>query len=131
MTTTPANSAINELVVEAVRRSEIWRRAERASQRLVEVPFTICLPPGDPLIEAAPLPTLVRGVVDLAFREAGGWVIVDWKTDAAGTDAGIAGRVRHYAPQVRLYAEIWGRITGEPVVETGLYFTAADRYERL
>jgi ATP-dependent helicase/nuclease subunit A len=118
-------------VVEAVRRSEIWRRAERASQRLVEVPFTICLPPGDPLIEAAPLPTLVRGVVDLAFREAGGWVIVDWKTDAARAAAGLAELVRHYAPQVRLYAGIWERIAGEPVAEAGLYFTAADRYEKL
>jgi len=32
---------------------------------------------------------------------------------------------------VELYAKIWSEITGEPVAETGLYFTAPDRYERL
>jgi ATP-dependent exoDNAse (exonuclease V) beta subunit len=116
--------------VDAVRRSEIWRRAG-AARRLVEAPFTACLPAGDPLADAAPVPTLVRGVVDLAFREGTGWVIVDWKTDAARTEAEIAERVRHHGPQVRLYAEIWERVTGEPVAETGLFFTAANRYERL
>jgi ATP-dependent helicase/nuclease subunit A len=71
---------------------------------------------------------LVRGVVDLAFREAGGWVIVDWKTDAARTPAELAERARRYSPQVRLYAGIWARITGEAVAETGLFFTAVNRY---
>jgi ATP-dependent helicase/nuclease subunit A len=127
----PARADEALAVVDAVRRSDIWRRAAMSQRRLVEAPFTVCLEPGDGLAPGAAVPTLVRGVVDLAFREEGGWVIVDWKTDAARTGAEIAERVSHYAPQVRLYAEIWRRITGEPVAETGLYFTAADRYERL
>jgi ATP-dependent helicase/nuclease subunit A len=73
----------------------------------------------------------VRGVVDLAFWEDGGWVLVDWKTDAARTRAEIEERARHYAPQVRFYAAVWSRLTGERVAESGLYFTVADRYERL
>ena len=108
-----------------------------AERLLVEVPFEICLQPGDALAPrggragADAVPVLVRGVVDLAFREAAGWVIVDWKTDAARTPAELAERVRHYAPQVRLYADIWARITGEPVAERGLFFTAANSYELL
>jgi ATP-dependent exoDNAse (exonuclease V) beta subunit len=77
------------------------------------------------------LPVLVRGVIDLAFREAAGWAIVDWKTDAVRTPVELAERKRHYAPQVRLYADIWARITGEPIAERGLFFTAANRYELL
>jgi ATP-dependent helicase/nuclease subunit A len=77
------------------------------------------------------VPVLVRGVVDLAFRAAAGWVVVDWKTDAVRTPAELAERVRRYAPQLRLYADVWARITGEPVVERGLFFTAGNRYEPL
>jgi ATP-dependent helicase/nuclease subunit A len=118
-------------VVRAVQASEIWRRAAASAQRLVEAPFTVCLPPGHPHVPGATVPTIVRGVVDLAFREPAGWVIVDWKTDAVRGDAEIAEKTRHYAPQVRLYATIWADLSGEAVVETGLYFTGADRYERL
>jgi ATP-dependent helicase/nuclease subunit A len=77
------------------------------------------------------VPVLVRGIVDLAFRETAGWVVADWKTDAVTSPADLAERTRRYAPQVRLYADIWTRITGEPVVECGLFFTAGNRYEPL
>jgi ATP-dependent helicase/nuclease subunit A len=130
-------------VVAAVQSAAIWRRAVAAERLLVEVPFEICLQPGDPLLRAAgggpgagesagdAVPVLVRGVVDLAFRTAGGWAIVDWKTDAVHGAAQLAERVRRYAPQVQLYADIWRRITGEPVAEAGLFFTAANSYETL
>jgi ATP-dependent helicase/nuclease subunit A len=130
-------------VVAAVQAADIWRRATGAGRTLVEVPFEICLSPGDDLLAdpagpgaggqggSARVPVLVRGVVDLAFREAAGWVIVDWKTDAARTPDELAERVRRYSPQVRLYAGIWTRITGEAVAETGLFFTAGNRYEPL
>jgi ATP-dependent helicase/nuclease subunit A len=130
-------------VVDAVRASEIWRRAAGAGRTLVEVPFEICVSPGDDLLPdpahageerqggSGAVPTLVRGVIDLAFREAAGWVVVDWKTDASRTLDDLADLVRRYRPQVRLYANIWTRITGEAVAETGLYFTAHNRYEPL
>jgi ATP-dependent helicase/nuclease subunit A len=135
----PSSRASEALaVVAAVQGSEIWRRAAAAGRKLVEVPFEICLQPGDPLLliegggqGAGAVPVLVRGVIDLAFREAAGWAIVDWKTDAVGTPAELAGRASRYGPQVRLYADIWERITGEPVAERGLFFTAASRYELL
>ncbi len=130
----PASRAPEALaVVAAVRTAATWRRATAAERLLVEVPFGICLNPGDPLLlpSSDTVPVLIRGVIDLVFREAAGWVIVDWKTDAARTRAELAERVRHYAPQVRLYADIWARITGEAVAEMGLFFTAANHYEML
>jgi ATP-dependent helicase/nuclease subunit A len=118
-------------VVEAVRASEVWRRAAASPHSLAEVPLVVALEPGDPLLPGAALPTLVRGVVDLAFREGGAWVILDWKTDAVRDGADLFALARRYEPQVALYASLWSRLTGEQVVERGLYFTAADRYVRL
>jgi ATP-dependent exoDNAse (exonuclease V) beta subunit len=51
---------------------------------------------------------LVEGVVDLAFREEGGWTVVDFKTDAE-----IAGRMARYETQVLLYVEAIRAATGE------------------
>jgi len=53
--------------------------------------------------------TLVEGIVDLAFREASGWVVVDFKTDRALDRAGPV-----YRRQVASYAEAITRATGEP-----------------
>jgi ATP-dependent helicase/nuclease subunit A len=69
----------------------------------------------------------VRGVIDLAFREADGWVIVDYKTDAVD-DGDPSELVKHYRPQVEAYAAAWQGLVGEPVKERGLYFTACGRY---
>jgi len=52
--------------------------------------------------------TLLEGVLDLAYRDADGWVVVDFKTDDPSSAAG--GR---YARQVHLYSEAIRRATGE------------------
>ena len=72
--------------------------------------------------------TVVEGVVDLAFREPDGWVIADYKTDV-GTDPDFAERSKAYRRQVDLYAEAWSRLTGEPVKERVLFYTAQRRIE--
>ena len=53
--------------------------------------------------------TLVEGVVDLAFRDDGMWVVVDFKTDR---ELKVALDV--YRRQVQLYAQMVARATGEP-----------------
>jgi len=63
----------------------------------------------------------------LVFKEADGWVLVDYKTDSLPSGKPEA-LVDRYAPQVRLYAESWARITGEKVKEIGLYFSRADLF---
>jgi ATP-dependent helicase/nuclease subunit A len=54
--------------------------------------------------------TLVEGVVDLAFEDAGRWVVVDYKTDrelaALGED--------RYRLQVAIYASAIAQATGAP-----------------
>ena len=85
------------------------RRAERADMRQPEVPFALERP-----AENGGIPRLVEGVIDLAFREADGWVIVDYKTDV-GDDPDFPHRRRAYRRQVDLYAECWQQVTGEPV----------------
>jgi ATP-dependent helicase/nuclease subunit A len=120
--------------VAAVQGSAIWRRATAAQLRLVEAPFVIGLDPADPLLgpggEPRGLPTVVRGVVDLAFREPAGWVIVDWKTDA-GAAARQEALVEHYRGQIELYARVFARVTGEAVAECGLFFVATGAYVAL
>jgi ATP-dependent helicase/nuclease subunit A len=52
---------------------------------------------------------LVEGVVDLAFEEEDGWVVVDFKTDQD-----LAGELETYRDQVRLYARAVTDATGRP-----------------
>ena len=73
--------------------------------------------------------SVLEGVIDLAFRERGGWVVADYKTDV-GTDPDFTAREAAYRRQVDLYAEAWAQLTGEPVKERILFFTAQDRIEQ-
>jgi len=122
--------ALAERAIATVRRvmqADIWHRARRATRCLVEVPFHLFQPAGD---DTNALPTLVRGVIDLAFYEPTGWVIVDYKSDAQPAGA-LDTLVAHYRPQLEAYARAWHAMTTEPVVELGLYFTHLERYVRL
>jgi ATP-dependent exoDNAse (exonuclease V) beta subunit len=72
---------------------------------------------------------VLEGVIDLVFHEPAGWVVADYKTDV-GTDPDFAEREQAYKRQVDLYAEAWSRLTGDPVQERVLFFTAQGRTER-
>ena len=101
--------------VRSVRQSEIWKRAQQSQQVLPEVPIMMM----DKSAESSDgRPLLLRGVIDLAFREGDGWVIVDYKTDQLkekpSRDAGRA------LPPAG--AELRGRVAElvrEPVHEIG------------
>ncbi|WP_458011075.1 UvrD-helicase domain-containing protein [Candidatus Solincola sp.] len=111
-------------LVERVRSSSLWARALASRQRLVEVPFHYLEE------KAFPLPTLIRGVVDLAFREEDGWVLVDYKTDREASRDPLR-TARRYLPQVRLYASAWERMLGERVKEAFIYLLEPDLVYRL
>ena len=104
---------LDELValVEGVRASETWARAQAAAQRLVEAPFASQERSDDDR------PLIVEGVIDLAFAEPGGWVIADYKTDVVDDPENLAARRRQYRRQVDEYARYFESITGEPVKE--------------
>jgi ATP-dependent helicase/nuclease subunit A len=133
-------------IIAAVLDSPLWQRALAAGSMLVEASFAVPFsaaeyaaltgagpaapdaPGGDTHGSNAPAPDapaleVVDGRIDLVFREADGWVLVDYKSDAAG-DRVPADLLRSYQGQLILYAAAWRRATGEPVTETALLFTA-------
>lgn len=91
-----ASSAIAALEHPLLRRARA--SAERGDCRR-ETPLLLPLEDG----------TVIEGVVDLAFREAGAWTVVDFKTDVE-----IEGRRAKYEAQLRIYAEAIEKATGEP-----------------
>ena len=105
------------LLVEGMTRSDTWKRAMRSGTALTEVPFAA----GDAGDQQR---GVVDGVIDLAFREKDGWVIVDYKTDAIANPAVWQQRTEMYRRQVNLYAEYWEQLTGESVVERVLVLTS-------
>jgi ATP-dependent helicase/nuclease subunit A len=113
--------------VRSVRQSEIWKRAQKSQQVLPEVPIMMMDKSAE---RSLGRPLLLRGVIDLAFREPEGWVIVDYKTDKL-KEKSLTELVEQYRPQVQSYADAWALLLKEPVHETGLFFTRANRYERL
>jgi ATP-dependent helicase/nuclease subunit A len=74
-------------------------------------------------LAAGPGLEIVDGVIDLVFRDEDGWVVVDYKSDVAGS--AIDPRLmERYRAQVGLYGAAWERLTGEPVAERAILFTA-------
>lgn len=104
--------------IQAVLSSEFWIRVKKSQTALVEVPFASRI--------EGPTPGMVAGTIDLVFKEADGWVIVDYKSDRV--DGVIDDLVARYKPQVLIYKDFWEKITGETVREAGIYFTAASRW---
>ncbi|MGH9675400.1 MAG: UvrD-helicase domain-containing protein [Bryobacteraceae bacterium] len=78
---------------------ELLARARAAPVCHRELP--VALPVGDAKV--------VEGVIDLAFREEGGWVIADFKTDAHDP-----ARRAGYRRQLRWYAAAMERLTSTP-----------------
>jgi ATP-dependent helicase/nuclease subunit A len=120
----PAVAPAAVRVVEQVTSSDIWVRALDSNQWLVEVPFVTRVTAEQ---STTGLPTMLRGVIDLAFEEQDGWVIVDYKTDAV-TEGRLQSLVDHYQGQVATYASVWQAMLGQQVKESGLYFTSSGQY---
>ncbi|MEE9277368.1 MAG: UvrD-helicase domain-containing protein [Dehalococcoidia bacterium] len=74
-----------------------------------------------PLVTVEP-DRVSEGYVDLAFREADGWVLVDYKSDRQPSPDTIAG----YERQVQEYARMF-RHVGERVAEAYLLFTVSGK----
>jgi ATP-dependent helicase/nuclease subunit A len=118
-------------IISAVQKSSVWTRASAAEIRLVEIPFGLRVTaeqyagmigmtaPGG---TASPI-EVIDGRMDLVFKDGGGWTIVDYKSDAAGSSI-PAELMERYKGQIRLYGEAWLRLTGERPSQTVLLFTA-------
>ncbi len=100
-------------LVEAVSRAPFWQDARAGADVHVEVPVAVRLAPTDD----APA-TILHGVIDLVYRAADGWRIVDYKTDQAALDD--AGLLERHGAQLAQYSTAWARISGDKVAATGL-----------
>jgi len=109
--------------VERVLDTRIVRRALSSSSVLVEPAFAAR--------EEAPgegrgggrVPTLREGRIDLAFRENGSWIVVDYKTDV-GAGPARGERLSSYRKQLDLYSRSFETLTGAPVSRRVLLFTS-------
>ena len=86
---------------------------KESAHALVEVPFSL-------KIDEKGKAKIVSGIIDLVFKEPEGWVIADYKTDKV--DDNLDDLVSYYRPQIELYSKFWGKMTGEKLKESGLYF---------
>ncbi|MBK7859970.1 MAG: UvrD-helicase domain-containing protein [Archangiaceae bacterium] len=85
--------------VEAALQHPLLTRAAAAQGCRREAPLTVKLEDG----------TLAEGVADLAFRDAGGWTVVDFKTDFE-----LEEHRARYEQQVSVYARAIAQATGLP-----------------
>ncbi len=124
----PAERRGLRILIEIILASEFWQRAMTSDQRLFEVPFSIKTSEQE-LGREGNLPVILSGAIDVAFKEADGWVIADYKTDDISDN--LQTYVDYYAPQVELYSKFWEEITGDPVKEAGLYFTSINQWVKV
>lgn len=69
---------------------------------------------------------MVQGMLDAAFRERQGWVLLDYKTGGRGkSDAQLR---ETYGPQLMLYRQALQRLLGGPVAESWLVMLDLGRY---
>jgi len=105
-------------LLDRTRRHPLWSRMTAAEERHAEVPF------GLPHTSSDGLPGVMEGTIDLVFRDADGWTIVDYKTDAV--HGNVEELAAHHAPQLRAYAAAWEEITGEEA-HALLWFLTAEQ----
>lgn len=92
------------------RAGPIWRELLAAEDVRAEVPLAA-------LADDPETPVVESGRVDLAFRDARGWHLVDYKTDVAPLER----LERRYAAQLEAYRALWTRCTGTPPASVRLW----------
>ena len=67
---------------------------------------------------------ILQGMIDCAFREGDGWILVDYKTDRIRDEQVFTEECR---PQLEWYAVALRELTGRPVNECWLYALSVDK----
>ena len=117
-------AAVDPRRIAAFFSSDIGKRAVASSQVFKESPFVM-------RTQLSGREVLVQGVIDCYFREDGGFVLVDYKSNYADrSDPGASKEKlrQHYLPQLTLYKEALSEITGTKVVQACLYLFSLDDY---
>lgn len=118
-------TSLSQYAVEVAKQiinSDVFKRAKASRKVLTECPVYSNMDNEKPAI--------IKGVIDLAFLEAGEWVIVDYKTDRVSR-ARAKEKAQDYYEQLNLYAKAFEKSTGQRVKERGILFTSCNAYVRL
>ena len=67
---------------------------------------------------------ILQGMIDCAFREGDGWILLDDKTDRIRDEHAF---LEEYRPQLEWYAVALRELTGRPVYESWLYALSVDK----
>ena len=67
---------------------------------------------------------ILQGMIDCAFRERDGWILLDYKTDRIRDEQSF---LEEYRPQLEWYATALRELTGRPVYESWLYALSVDK----
>jgi len=100
--------------------NDLYYRITKAESKYSEVPFITSVKPGNPLYEelksnSSSKPILLSGTIDLVFKEADGWVVVDYKTDRPQNKKDYPRLIEVYQKQIDIYRQVWQEISGEKV----------------
>ena len=71
---------------------------------------------------------ILQGMIDCAFREDDGWILLDYKTDRIRDEEAFR---EIYRPQLEWYAKALRELTGKPVKESWLYALSVDKAMRV
>ena len=67
---------------------------------------------------------IVQGIIDCAFRDGDGWILLDYKTDRIEEEEAF---LEEYRPQLEWYRMALEKLTGLPVRESWLYSLSVDK----
>ena len=107
-------------------RSEIAGRARSAKELRREIPFSLLLPARELGLGESEEQVMLQGIIDLAFPEEDGYVIVDYKSNMVD-EAHLAQLAGHYRLQMQLYRLALEQVTGRPVKACYLWFLRQER----
>ena len=113
-------SQIRESDISGFFLSEIGKRMLQSPEIRREWNFNLLVPEEDSMI--------LQGIVDCAFREGDGWILLDYKTDRNANENEMKER---YADQLKWYARAVSTLTGLPVHEMWLYALSAGKAYRI
>ncbi len=112
------------------KKSRLWARIEKSQNVYTEAPFSIKIEKDNELYDLVKeeneqdCPVILNGVIDLAFKDADGWVVVDYKTDRPEKEEDYDILLDAYSKQVLIYSKVWEEITREEVKSGEIYFTS-------
>jgi len=116
-------------LVQQIAAAPFWKDIQQAEDVQAEVPFSVAIPAGKRFgdLEASAVPTVLRGVIDVVYRAADGWRILDYKTDVS-LAPGETLVIRH-GHQLEHYQRAFEQATLEKVSGRGIVGTRVGKVE--